>query len=61
MPRIREVCMSRKVTHRYKQRSTKEEHPSEPEGVDTDTILGNMEEIMRLVKEMKRLSNKKGK
>jgi hypothetical protein len=42
-------------------RSAKEEHPSGSEGVYTDTILGNMEEIMRLVKEMKRLSNKKGK
>lgn len=50
--------MSRKVTHKHKMRSAKEEHPSEPKSINTDTILGNMEEILRLVKEMKKLAPK---
>jgi len=50
--------MSRKVVHKYNKRSAKEEHPREPEGINTDTIIGNMEEILRLVKEMKKLAPK---
>ena len=54
---LKSLVKESKVTHRYKQRTSKYGHPRKPEGTNEGTIMDNMVRILELVEENKRIKN----